>query len=198
MKIRMLLFLCLVSIGLSAQEKGDCYIDAKTGDTVRNTKWYNLENASTYLISFRFVRINSAFTLELKYHFGEGGNFTIKKGDSLWIKFDNGASITLFSNDSAKSRKGAAAFPGAMRGLVTPGVYVRYPITASNMTAMSVLTVEKFRIFSSRGFDNIPVPRSREDVMKVCSRLIIVPESDCQVKEAKEPEIDPEQKAEEW
>jgi len=120
MKKTYILLFVFLSLSIKAQTIDECYINASNLDTVRTTSWFNLENEDTYLLSFRITRINSEFTLDLKYHFGADQRFTVLKGDSVWIKFP-GLTVTLFSLDSVYSKKGGGDIRGQHERADYPG-----------------------------------------------------------------------------
>lgn len=132
-----------------------CYIDSRSGDTIRETKWTLVGSASDYLLNFRMTRINSKFTLDLSYHFGAKEKFLVPKGDSVWVKFIGGAKITLFAQDSTRSYKGGAMIPGSLKGAVTPGVSVKYQMFPYQAYIFLANEVEKVRIFCSTGFKDV-------------------------------------------
>lgn len=197
MKRLFTLSLLLFTLSLPAQITGESYIMVNGLDTVRKTSWYNLENSSTILLSFRITKLNSDFTLELKYHFGADQRFKVAKGDSIWLKFDNGASLTLFSLDSAISRKAGATYEGSVKGLITPGVHVKYRISTGAVISLTYSKIEKIRIFSSRGFDNLVLNRRQQELIQDVAKYILSP-TVYKFKGEEKKEIPEEQKDEKW
>lgn len=137
-----------------AQKLGDHYIAIKTNDTIVTTKWTKVEKSEAFLLSFRFSKHNSQYALDLKFNFGDGPGFSVKKGDSVMIKFKSGWGFSLFAKDSVKSKVGMSSYPGSLTGLVTQGLFVTYPMTLGQVIALKTDQIEKMRIYTSRGFDN--------------------------------------------
>ncbi|TRZ72061.1 MAG: hypothetical protein D4R97_06190 [Bacteroidetes bacterium] len=135
-----------------------CCIDSKTGDTVRASFWKQVDFSSKYLLNFRMTRINSIYTLELSYHFGRDEPFAIAKGDSVWIKFIGGFRLSLYANDSVKSRKGGARIPGKIHGSITEGITVKYNVSQQQVLGFSGNKIEKIRIFGSNSYNDINWP----------------------------------------
>ena len=119
-----------------AQEIKDCYILTITNDTILSTDWVNLEKSETLLLSFRMVKHNSEYSMELKYNFGKGDVFSVAKGDSVMIKFDSGYSFSIYANDNVISKIGGASYPGSMKGAITQGVCVIYPLTLGHILGL--------------------------------------------------------------
>ena len=170
--IFLLLVLASSFMFANAQKIDECYINTKTGDTVLSTLWHNAEYSDASMLSFRFVRQNSKFRIELKYNFGKGPGFTVTKNDSIWVKFVEGWNITLFSQDSVSSQRGMASYPGSLKGVTTQGVYVFYDLSFIQVMTLQTQMVEKVRIFSSRGFDNILF--SRDDRKALASQANVI------------------------
>ncbi len=155
MKCILLLLIMVTFTNFSqAQKLDDHYIAIKTNDTIVTTKWMKVEKSEAFLLSFRFSKHNSQYSLELKFNFGDGPVFSVKKGDSVMIKFKSGWGFSLFATDSVKSKVGMSAYPGSLTGLVTQGLYVIYPMTLGQVIALKTDQIEKMRIYTSRGFDN--------------------------------------------
>jgi hypothetical protein len=161
MKKSLALLFCIISLILApstqAQNQGLklCYIDTKTGDTIKATYWKKLIKTSDYLVTFCVSQKNSQRYLEVKFHFGEKEVFSVSDTNSLWIKLANGNTIKLKSRDNVTSRKGITATTEDPSGLTMQGAYVLYPVTHEQSIQMQSTTVEKIRIFTSRGFDTI-------------------------------------------
>ena len=148
-------FMIIISLNATSQKLDSWYISSITGDTLTTLKWQNLVYDKTILFSFRMVHINSNYTLELKYNFGDAQPFNVDKNDSIWLKCDNGLTLRLFSAYAVESKKGLSAYDGSVIGNTTYGVYVKYSITYMELKAIELQYVEKIRIFTSRGFDNV-------------------------------------------
>ncbi len=166
-----LIFFSFAFVSFS-QKIDDCYINTKTNDTLLSTLWHNAEYSDDYMLSFRIIRLNSAFILEMKYNFGKAPEFSIAKGDSVWIKFQDGLIISLYSKQAVKSQKGMASYPGTFKGMTTQGVYAKYPLSFIQIMMLQTQPVDKIRIFSSRGFDNIPFSRDDRNTMFTNAKLI--------------------------
>jgi len=156
MKTSLLTFfsIFLLTLSLSAQQLDDHYIVTNTHDTTVTTLWQNVIHTETLLLSIRFAKHNSDYALELKFNFGKGPEFIVPKGDSIMIKFVSGWGFSKYAKDSIISGRGLSAIPGSLAGAVTEGAYVSYPLTFGEVAALAAESVEKIRIYSSRGFDN--------------------------------------------
>ena len=152
-KILVFFLILLPLIHLQGQALYEHYIATKTHDTVISTSWEILDRTEVFLLSFRMLKHNSQYFLELRYHFGEGPAFRVNKGDSLRVKFLSGWGFSVFAKDNVQSQVGMAAFPQSPWGVVTQGVYVQYPLTVGQMAAFKNEKVEKLWICTSRGFD---------------------------------------------
>ncbi|MCX6245752.1 MAG: hypothetical protein NTU98_13740 [Bacteroidetes bacterium] len=171
MKKSIPLLFCIVSLVLApsthAQTQGLklCYIDSKTGDTIKATYWKRLIKTSDYLVNFCVSQKNSQRNIELKFHFGEKEDFSVSDTNSLWIKLANGTTIKLKSRENVTSKKGVTATAEDPSGLTMQGAYVFYPISHKQSIEMQSTTVEKIRIFTSRGFDTIKLDGSGMNLM---------------------------------
>jgi hypothetical protein len=110
-KILVFLMILLPLIQLNGQNLHEHYIATKTHDTVISTSWEILDRTEVFLLSFRMLKHNSQYYLELRYHFGEGPAFSVNKGDSVRVKFLSGWGFSVFANDTVNSQVGMAAFP---------------------------------------------------------------------------------------
>jgi hypothetical protein len=144
----------IIALFAKSQKIDEHYIATKTHDTIVTTKWTKVEKSDAFLLSFRLAKHNSQYAIELKFNFGDGPAFSVKKHDSVMIKFKSGWGFSLFSKDSVKSKIGMSSYPGSLTGLVTQGLYVIYPMTLGQVIALKTDQIEKMRIYSSRGFDN--------------------------------------------
>lgn len=195
------ILILLVSLAARSQKVDDCYINSKTGDTVYTTYWETLVQTETCLLNFRLVRINRTFSMELKFNFGDSPDFSIAKGDSVWIKFTDGMNLPFYSVDQVESQRGLSAFEGSFKGLTTQGIYARYPLTYFQIVIFQSQLVDKIRIYSSRGFDNVILPKSKRDVISDCATLISRRVEQYQIRSGSTPEQNKaieEQKKPDW
>lgn len=151
-----------------------CCIDSQSGDTVRSTAWNQVNSIKhKYLLNYKMVRRNSLFTIEFSYHFGTGEPFTVSKGDSVWIKFIDGYRLALYASDNVSSHKGMAKIPGDLDGSVTPGVSVKYNLSAKQFEHFSDNQVEKVRIFNNSGNADIPWPGKKRTLPVQAAKQMI-------------------------
>jgi len=169
-----LLFLIL-TITSQAQNVTGSYIATETNDTVVSTEWITIDKSETILFSFRMVKHNSQYALELKYNFGAGPVFSVAKGDSVMIKLLSGWTFSIHAKDSIVSKIGLAAHSGSVHGTVTQGVYVVYPLTIGELIALGSEGIEKVRLYTSRGFDNFIFPKSSQNDIEKASVNIAIP-----------------------
>jgi hypothetical protein len=173
MKAKIFLLIFTISTCFSmAQKIDECYVNTKTGDTLVSTLWYNAEYSETSMLSFRLVHHNSDFFLELKYNFGKGPSFWITKNDSVWLKFTDGLTFTVYATDSVHSRRAMSASPGSFKGMTTQGIYAVYRLSFMQLMILQSQNVDKVRIFSSHGFDNIILSRADRKTMLQYAAMI--------------------------
>lgn len=158
----LLLLVFLFSIMAGIGQGGDggwlekCCIDSKTGDTLRATHWIQIVVTNDHLLNFRVLRKNSIYTLELSYHFGRNGPFSVAKGDSIWLKCKEGNKIIAYASEKVMSYVGGAKIPSWDAGRVTQGLAAKYIITPQEIYRCS--QIEKIRIFNSKGYNDIDWP----------------------------------------
>lgn len=196
------LIILLSSLTMQSQKIDDHYIVKSTRDTIVTTKWTKVEKTDFFLLSFRLVRHNSSYALELKFNFGDGPVFKVNRGDSVMIKFKSGWGFSLHAKDTVKSKKALSSYPGSMTGLTVQGVYVVYPITLGEILSLRMEKIEKIRLYSSRGFDNYILKEGEPDLFVNAASSITNPiplwdEMD-QLKVEKKEEYLEGQKDEEW
>ena len=155
------ILLLFISVILQAQKLDGHYIATVTRDTIVTTKWNTLDKSENILLSFRMVKHNSQFALELKFNFGDGPVFSVTKGDSVMIKFISGWGFSLYAKESVVSKVGLSSYSGSMSGAVTQGIYVIYPLTIGQLASFKSETIQKIRLYTSRGFDNFIFPESK-------------------------------------
>jgi len=169
-------FLILVFIGFSmqaiCQKIDERYINTKTGDTVLSSLWNNVTYEDNGMFSFRMVHMNSDFYLELKFNFGKNPPFWVSKNDSVWVKFSDGLTIQLYSEDSVHSERGMAAIPDFLMGVTIQGVYVKYKLTFMQVMIFQSQPVQKMRVFYSRGFENIVFEKKQGNILSKCAELV--------------------------
>lgn len=158
-------FILFLSITFSvhSQKFNDCYINTKTHDTLLTTLWKNVIYENNLLLTYRFVKLNSQFFIDLKYNFGKGPEFSISKKDSILFKFENGLILELFSNEEVKSRRGYSAYPDNPKGLTVQGITVRFPLTFIQIMIFQTQKLDKIRIFTSLGNEIAVIPKSLKD-----------------------------------
>lgn len=163
----------LITVLTFGQRFDEATINLDTHDTLISTHWKNLEKGDSILISFRFMKINSKYFLDLKFHFG-GVDFSVLKNDSVKIKLVSGFSFTLFANNTVKSANGLASYPGSFAGSVTPGVHVSYPLTIGEVLGLSDTKIDKIRIYSSKGsYTYILSESNRFHVMTLSQQILL-------------------------
>jgi hypothetical protein len=167
----LLIFPILTTMGQGGDGEfmGQRFIDSKTGDTIRTTFWRMLDISPRYIMYFRMGRINSKITFELT-----GTSLTtIKQGDSLWIKFLNGYTITLYAQECAKINSGENMITGDMEHPSEFSIAVKYGVPFDKVLALSGNEIEKIRIYSSLGKVDIEVRKEyRPTTIKAANLMI--------------------------
>ncbi len=180
-------FILFLLTGFSqAQELENHYIATETHDTIVSTNWVTIDKSETLLLSFRMTKHNSQYALELKYNFGKGPVFSVRKGDSVMIKFISGWGFSVFAGDSVVSKVGLSSYPGSLNGAVTEGVHVLYPLTIGEIAAFKSEAVEKMRLYTSRGFDNCIFPKYKRADLSAAAVAVSQIVTDWQIVKYKE------------
>jgi len=136
----------------------DYYINEETGDTILVTSWKNLFSNSDFLVNYRLKRINSTTFLELKFHVGPYGSFSVSDTNSLWIKTMIDKTIILKSDRNVISTKGGGRISKTTegrletKGATVPGVHAFYPVSDQDCLNLEVNLIKKMRIFCSSGY----------------------------------------------
>ncbi|MFZ4569698.1 MAG: hypothetical protein ACOYM0_01050 [Bacteroidales bacterium] len=168
----LLITILLAGICTNAQKIDDCYINTRTGDTILTTLWENVVYTDENLLTLRMVKQNSSFYIEFKFNFGKSPSFSITRNDSVWLKFTDNLTLSLYSVDSVTSQRGMAACSVSPKGLTTQGITARYNLTFLQVMILQSQEIEKVRIFTSRGFDNIMIPKSQRKSIMGSAELI--------------------------
>jgi hypothetical protein len=148
----------VVFFGLSGAAQPDnnlktCFIDARTGDTIKATHWARLVKADFLQVNLRASQKNSQVCLELLFNLGEVEPFSVSDTNSLWLKFQNGTTMILKSRDNTTSKKGITVIPEDLSGVGKQGVHCYYPATHDQYVLLQSYLVEKIRVFSSLGYE---------------------------------------------
>jgi hypothetical protein len=131
------------------------------------------------------TRLNSQYTIELKYHFGGTEVFTVKRGDSIWIKFDGGMTIPLYALDSVNASRGGATIPGEPVGSVSFGVSVNYGLPMNKLMAFAGNQIDKIRVFLPIGKKDVEI-KSEYKPFTVKASAIVLKQRKFKVKEIDE------------
>jgi hypothetical protein len=134
-----------------------CYIDENTGDTIMTTYWKNLHNEPDLLINFRLVRINSTINLELKFHIGPYGAFSISDTNSLWLKISSDNTIKLKTQTNAIAKRGGAMMKDNLYGATVHGLKAEYFVPRQDCLTLQSEQIQKIRIFCSEGHFNAKI-----------------------------------------
>jgi hypothetical protein len=119
------------------------------------TKWETICKDPDLLVNFRVTCQNSTITLDLKFHLGNHGNFSVSDTNSLWIKLLNGKKIKLKSKTNEISVPGSGSIHKT--GITVPGVYVHYDIPNEYIDTLANKFIEKIRVFTSKGYTDIKI-----------------------------------------
>ena len=119
------------------------------------TKWETIYKGPDLLVNFRVAYQNQTITLDIKFHLGNHGNFSVSDTNSLWIKLLNGKKIKLMSKSNEISIPGGGSIHTA--GMTVPGVYVHYDIPQEYNDTLAKIFIEKIRIFTSKGPTDIKI-----------------------------------------
>jgi hypothetical protein len=119
------------------------------------TKWETICKEPDLLVNFRVTCQNSIITLDLKFHLGNHGDFSVSDTNSLWIKLLNGKKIKLKSKTNEVSVPGGGSIHKT--GITVPGAYVHYDIPNEYNDTLAKQFIEKIRIFTSRGYTDIKI-----------------------------------------
>jgi len=119
------------------------------------TKWETIYKKPDLLINFRVIQSNSQVTLELKFHLGNHGDFSVSDTNSLWLKIINGSTIKLHNKWNEISADGGGSI--STTGITVPGIYVKYDISDNLVDTLAVNFISKIRIFTSKGFTDVPI-----------------------------------------
>ena len=126
-----------------------CYINKNTGDTVMSTYWRNLFTDPNLLVNYRLKKINSTTFLEVKFHIGPYGIFTVSDTNSLWINTMENETIELKSDRNVTATTGGARI--LMAGATVKGVHAFYPIPRKYCIALQSDLIREMSIFCSSG-----------------------------------------------
>lgn len=179
--MKKLIIVLLFSLSMTAMGQGEsgyiekCYIDSQSKDTIISTYWKHLYYANPYLMNFRMTKINSTYMLDLKYHFGNGEMFTVEKGDSIWIKFAGGFTLPIYAIETVQSSLSGAAIEGEPAGVASIGVTVKYVIPYNKLLALAGNEIEKIRVFSSFGKNDLVIERQYSSTVLKAASLLIKP-----------------------
>ena len=128
-----------------------CFIDA-ANDTIKTTEWCAVHRSRDFLLNFRITKKNSHCTLELKFHLGNYGLFSVSDTNLLWLKLLNGETIKLRSLSNTEAVKGGGSI--GIPGITVPGVYVLYEVPDSIARILRSVYIDKMRIFTSKGYND--------------------------------------------
>jgi len=198
-KIISLFFSLIVGPSFGQYYIDKAYVNTYTNDTVVYTYWQNLSTNKTFVLNYRFYKLNSKYFLQLRYSFGDAPRFSITKNDSVWFKFTDLSTIVLYAEKEVKSMKGMGSTSSVFKGVTTYGIDAKYLLSNDDMKKILYYGIEKIRIFSSRGFDNLDISDDKQESMASYAHAIIVkPWKYKKVNKFEDSNVSGDQKKEEW
>jgi len=138
-----------------------CYIDENTGDTVLSTFWKNLFTDYELLVNYRLKKINSTTFLELKFHIGPHGVFTVSDTNSLMIKAGSDEIMKFKSDRNVTATTGGACI--AVAGTTVRGVHAFYPVPGKYRIALQSEIIKSMKIFCSSGIYDVKITSGATD-----------------------------------
>lgn len=141
----------------------DWYINENTGDTIMVTYWKNLFTDSDLLVNYRVKKINATTYLELKFHVGPYGTFSLSDTNSLWIKTMPDQTLILKSDRNVIPTRGGARIAKTtegrleVKGSTVYGVHAVYPVPKNYCSILQIELIKKMRIFCSSGYYDVKV-----------------------------------------
>jgi len=146
------------STAFSQNSLEDLYINENTGDTIMVTYWKNLFTDPDLLVNYRIKKINSTTFLELRFHIGPYGTFSVSDTNSLWIKTSIDRTLILKSDRNVISTRGGGRIARTnegrveVKGATVPGVHAFYPVSKDYCSILQIELIKKMRIFTSSGY----------------------------------------------
>ncbi|MBC8181546.1 MAG: hypothetical protein ISR57_00090 [Bacteroidales bacterium] len=169
-KLFCIFIIALVSSTANGQSTlEDWYINKNTGDTIMVTYWRNLFADRDFLVNYRLKRINSTTYIELKFHVGPYGGFTVSDTNSLWIKTMADETIILKSDRNVTATRGGGRIKKTgegrpeLTGATVHGVQAFYPVPRKYCLVLQIDLIKKMRIFCSSGYYDAKIKVSTTD-----------------------------------
>lgn len=146
--------------------------DEFTGSTVKRTTYERLTPVmfNEFHAYFRLSKVDSLYTFDLKLFFGDRSYFTIRQGDKLMFKLNDGAVWQIESLETKISRTGQGSID--IIGSALPGVAISYGMNSDMLDALANNKIEKIRIYTSRGYVEKELKEKFDVSIKNAIRLI--------------------------
>ena len=140
-------------------------IDEFTDSRIIETSWERMGLGGFY----RFKKVNGTYYFNFKYP--RMNVFSVAEGAKLILKLEDGSRLTLFNSEYEISSIGAGAIGLVSSG--TWGVSIYYPVTELELKIFEKINVEKYRIYTSLGYNDIEMKSKHSKKLKKSALLIL-------------------------
>jgi hypothetical protein len=146
-------------------------VDEQTHQSIKRTYWHVLRRATLsnpLNIFFRVSAIGNDHSLELKITKRDVG-FVVGRNEPLECYMSDGRVVTLYNSTYQHTTNGAGSRNGKHDG---PGVWLTYPMTATDLAELQRCNVVRLRIHSEGSFMGCGILDDNSDLFRDEMRLI--------------------------